>query len=187
VRSCCTGRASCVVTTVASRDIGTTKTWWPSQRVSKHALMKPAPTKSISVTIFTSNAWEDTRLIWCLFYPGARRRRGSAAACPSLHTNEGLETKFPSPHSPTWRRLGPVRVDAWQLRRMNLILQPGRAPSCSACRPCPKITMTFKQTTIHRLSSPQRQVSSTKVATSWHRLCPSPRGKIWKSKKFLFL
>ena len=30
--------------------------------------------KGISVTILTSNAWEDTRLIWCLSYPSARCR-----------------------------------------------------------------------------------------------------------------
>jgi len=48
-----------------------------------HGLAKGAlPEEYLKVTILTSTAWEDTRLIWCLFYPGAWRQRGFSPESP---------------------------------------------------------------------------------------------------------
>jgi len=43
--------------------------WSAAKTVVWRLLLKVHCPKSISVTILTTNAWEDTRPIWCLSYP----------------------------------------------------------------------------------------------------------------------
>jgi len=59
-----------------------------------HGLPKAHCQKSILVTIFKEHCLEDTRLIWCLSYPGAWRQRGSSPELPRATWSRPNQGKF---------------------------------------------------------------------------------------------